>query len=117
MVTEKQYQKIVKDNSPKSKSFANCLKAFLIGGGICALGQGLTDLYMFLNIKEKDAKTLCSITLIFLGVFFTANCCKHLLLRHCCCFATMFLICNNHFTNSWNPALYYRFHNSLSSSI
>lgn len=72
MISKQDYQKIVKSKSPKSKCFVNGLKAFLIGGAICTLGQGLTNLYIYLGIAEKDAKTLCSVSLIFLGVFFTA---------------------------------------------
>lgn len=73
MVTKKEYSKIVKNASPKSKSVVNCLKAFLIGGTICLIGQGFTDLYMWLGIKEDTAKTLCSVSLIFLGVLLTAT--------------------------------------------
>lgn len=72
MVTQKEYNKIVEKNSPKSKIFTNCLKAFLIGGGICTLGQGLLELYKFWGIGEEDAKTLTSVSLVFLGVLVTA---------------------------------------------
>ena len=69
---KKEYSKIVKKNSPNSKSGINCLKAFLTGGAICALGQGLTDLYTSLGLGRDDAGTLCSVSLIFLGVLLTA---------------------------------------------
>lgn len=59
-------------NSPKSKLFVNCIKAFLIGGAICTIGQGFTDLYAMLGAAEKDSKTLCSVTLIFIGILLTA---------------------------------------------
>ena len=66
------YSKIVKKNSPDSKCAVNCIKAFLIGGAICALGQGLTDLYMTLGLSKDDAGTLCSVSLIFIGILLTA---------------------------------------------
>ena len=72
MVTNKEYDKIVKKNSPKSKTYVNCLKAFTIGGGICALGQGLLEIFKYLGAEEQDAKTLVSVSLIFLGVLITA---------------------------------------------
>ena len=72
MIDKKEYKKIVKKNSPKSKTKFNCLKAFVAGGTICALGQGIFRLYTFLKISETDAKMLCSCTLIFLGVILTA---------------------------------------------
>lgn len=72
MVTNKEYDKIVKRNSPKSKTYVNCLKAFMIGGGICSLGQGLLELFMFWGADMDNAKTLVSVSLIFLGVLVTA---------------------------------------------
>lgn len=72
MITPKEYDSIVKKNSPKSKCFVNACKAFLIGGFICTVGQGLTELYSYLGLGEKDSKTLTSVTLIFLGILLTA---------------------------------------------
>ena len=72
MVSPKEYDKIVQKNSPKSKIFKNCLKAFLIGGTICTIGQGLFALYQSFGLDEKMSKTLVSVSLIFLGILFTA---------------------------------------------
>ncbi|MCH5304808.1 MAG: stage V sporulation protein AC [Ruminococcus sp.] len=72
MIDKKQYSKIVKKNSPKSKMYLNCLKAFLVGGAICAIGQGISNLYLYLKIPEEQAKTLSSCTLIFFGILLTA---------------------------------------------
>lgn len=72
MVTPKEYDRIVQKNSPKSNCPLNCLKAFLIGGLICTIGQGLFALYDSLGLDEKLSKTLVSITLIFLGILLTA---------------------------------------------
>lgn len=69
---KQQYAKIVKKNSPNSRGALNCVKAFVIGGTICAAGQGLTDLYMSLGIDRDDAGTLCSVSLIFVGILLTA---------------------------------------------
>ena len=72
MVSPKEYDKIVQKNSPKSKILKNCLKAFLIGGTICTIGQGLFALYQSFGLDEKMSKTLVSVSLIFLGILFTA---------------------------------------------
>lgn len=72
MVSQKQYDKMVKKSSPNSKTLMNCIKAFLIGGLICTVGQGFMNLYDFAGLDEKSAKTLASVTLIFLGIFLTA---------------------------------------------
>ena len=72
MLSKKEYQKIVTDKSKKSKVFVNCSKAFLIGGAICTVGQVLITVYQFAGMGEEDARTLTSVSLIFLGVLVTA---------------------------------------------
>ena len=66
------YSELVKKRSKNSRTALNCLKAFFIGGLICTLGQGLTELYTFLGVDGETSKTLCSVSLIFIGVVLTA---------------------------------------------
>lgn len=70
-MTAKDYAVMVKRNSPKSKTYTNCLTAFCTGGGICALGQGILEIYQALGAQEDDARLLTSVSLIFLGVLLT----------------------------------------------
>lgn len=72
MLDKKEYHKLIKRKSKKSKLFVNSLFAFLIGGGICTVGQGFIDIYKLLGASEDNAKTFCSITLIFIGIMLTA---------------------------------------------
>ena len=62
---------MVKKESPRSPFFIDMIKAFLVGGLICTLGQGLVTLYKNWGVAEKDAKTLCSVSLVLLGVILT----------------------------------------------
>lgn len=71
-VTKKEYSEMTKQASPNSKIFTNCLKAFLIGGLICAIGQALTNLYIALNLTQDTARTLTSVSLVFLGGLLTS---------------------------------------------
>ena len=72
-IEKKQYKKYAAAHAPKSPVFKNCLCAFFFGGGICALGQALTDLYSkWFGFVRSDAATLSSITLIFIAVTLTA---------------------------------------------
>ena len=48
------------------------LKAFLVGGAICALGQGLRMLYEGAGLDGQSAGTAVSCSLILLGVLLTA---------------------------------------------
>ena len=71
MMSNKEYSRLLKEKSPKSPVLKNCIFAFLIGGFICTLGEALTSLYTYMKISEDDAKTLTSVTLVFIGVLLT----------------------------------------------
>lgn len=45
--------------------------AFIIGGGICTLGEALMNFYQYMGIDEEQAGTWTSISLIFLSALFT----------------------------------------------
>lgn len=66
------YSELVRIRSKNSRKLVNGAKAFVIGGLICVIGQGLTELYMALGADEETARTLCSVSLIALGVLLTA---------------------------------------------
>ena len=70
-MTEKEYGKLVKDLAPKSPILKDCIFAFLIGGAICALGQGFINLYSWLDLDEQQASTAASMTLIALSALLT----------------------------------------------
>lgn len=70
-ISKQNYSKMVKQSSPSSPIIKDSVKAFLIGGGICTLGQLLQELYLA-ALPEESAKTLVSVTLIFLSAFLTA---------------------------------------------
>ena len=70
-MTNEEYAKYVKKISPKSKLGRNMLRAFLIGGLICCVGQGLSQLYTWAGLEKADAATAVSMTLIFLGALLT----------------------------------------------
>lgn len=71
-VSPKEYEKMTKNASPPSKKFKNSIKAFLFGGLICILGEGLFELYGGLGINERGVKALVPITLIALTAILTA---------------------------------------------
>ena len=45
--------------------------AFVIGGGICVLGQAVMDGWMAMGLEKTDAGTATSISLVFLSVLLT----------------------------------------------
>ena len=70
-MTEKQYQRIVKEMAPKSPVKKDCLNAFWIGGLICALGQLLINGYTALGMEKEMASTAGSMTLVALSALLT----------------------------------------------
>ena len=70
-MTNKQYAEFVKKKSPPSPIWSDLLRAFLIGGAICALGQVITELWVMSGLSRADAGTACSMTLVFLGALCT----------------------------------------------
>lgn len=58
--------------APKSPVFTNCLKAFLIGGGICTLAEVIVQLLQtYAGMEQKEARLVGSIALIFLSILLT----------------------------------------------
>ena len=70
-MTEKEYGKLVKDLSPKSPIWKDCLNAFWIGGLICAIGQAIMNGYLALGLSKDDAGTAMSMTLVALSALLT----------------------------------------------
>ena len=72
-IDKKTYKKYAQAHAPRSPIIKNCVKAFLIGGAICTLGEGLSALYLnACKLQEEDAAALTSVSLIFLAIFLTA---------------------------------------------
>lgn len=71
-VTGQEYRQMNKKVAPKSPVFTNCLKAFLIGGGICTLAEVIVQLLQtYAGMEQKEARLVGSIALIFLSILLT----------------------------------------------
>ena len=70
-MTEKQYDQLVKELSPKSPVWRDCLNAFWIGGLICVIGQAFVNFYDWLGLEKQDAATAGSMTLVALSALLT----------------------------------------------
>lgn len=71
MISNKEYDKLVKKYSHKSPILKDCTKAFFIGGLICTIGQSLQNLYQYLGLDKDSAGSLVSVTLVFIGILLT----------------------------------------------
>ncbi len=69
---EERYQQIEQQITPKAPVAFNMLKAFLVGGSICAVGQAISYFYIiFFNFTEKTAGNPTVATLIFIAMLLT----------------------------------------------
>lgn len=68
---EQIYNQYVKDMTPTHNWVLNLCKAFLVGGIICTIGQGFTNLYKYWGAGEELAAGYTSLTLIFISVLLT----------------------------------------------
>lgn len=70
-MTNEEYNEFIKSRQPRSPLGKDLLLAFLIGGLICCVGQGITDVYSHFGLSKADAGNAASITMVFLGALFT----------------------------------------------
>ncbi len=71
-ISKKEYPKYADAHAPKSDLLRDTLRAFLIGGLICAVAQGLTTLWKSLGMVKEDAGLLTSVILVFASALLTA---------------------------------------------
>lgn len=69
---QQEYQAFAKEREPKRKILRNCLRAFIIGGIICTIGQGLQWIFIkYFGFTEKTAGDPTVAVLIIISVLLT----------------------------------------------
>lgn len=70
-MTKKEYQAYVERKAKKSNLAVDMLKAFLVGGFICCIGQFIGDLAMHFGYSQENAITMTSMSLVALAAILT----------------------------------------------
>ena len=70
-MTPKEYERYVQQKAKKSPLVKDCLFAFLIGGGICVIGQAVNDVYTGWGLEKTDAGTATAITMVAISALLT----------------------------------------------
>lgn len=65
------YAALAKARAGRSPAGKNFFAAFLVGGGLCLLGQLLLQFYGYLGADEKTGYLLVTVSLIFLSALLT----------------------------------------------
>jgi len=68
----KDYQRLVKQLTPKSNAALLAARAFLVGGTICLFGQFVFDWFRFRQPTEGEAIAATLASMILIGVVLTA---------------------------------------------
>ncbi len=66
------YKKLQSQHELKRPVLKNCLKAFLVGGTFCLIGQAISYLYIYyFNFTEQTAGNPTSATMVFIALLLT----------------------------------------------
>ncbi len=68
---DKRYNEYVKENTPKKSWLINMLKAWLVGGIICVIGQCFLNWYASLGMGKETSALYTTVSLILLSVVLT----------------------------------------------
>lgn len=68
---QKAYEQYVKDKTPVHKLFPNMIKAFITGGIICVIGQGILNYCDKLGLDKDTSAGWSSLILVLLSVILT----------------------------------------------
>ena len=71
-MNKSQYKKYVEKKAKNSNVLMNCIKAFLVGGTVCSIGEVLLKIYTYFGFDKNDSGSLVCISLIFLSALLTA---------------------------------------------
>ena len=69
--TKEEYSEYVKSVSPNSKLITNIIKAFVVGGIICVIGQVISNTLKARGLNLENTSAITSIIMVFLGAFLT----------------------------------------------
>ncbi|MBQ7737727.1 MAG: stage V sporulation protein AC [Oscillospiraceae bacterium] len=70
-MTNREYNEYIKARQERSPLGTDVLRAFAVGGLICAAGEGLSAFYRSRGLDARDAGTAVAMTLVFLGALLT----------------------------------------------
>lgn len=73
MPSKEEYKEMTERSSPPSPSAHNFPRAFAVGGLICCIGQGFTQLYSNIaDLEITKARAAASVTLVLIAAVLTA---------------------------------------------
>ena len=68
---KQEYSEYVKEVTPTHNLGTQLIRAFVVGGIICVLGQFILNALGNMGVEKQDAATWCSVILVFLSALLT----------------------------------------------
>lgn len=70
-ISNSDYSKMTDKASPNSPKLANCIRAFIFGGGICVFAQGLNEIFIRFGLNEEQVKLITPSVIIIITAILT----------------------------------------------
>lgn len=70
-ITPQEYNQMSDNVSPKSNAVLDTIKAFLIGGTICLIGQIILNIYTSMGLDKVASSSWTSVTLVLISAILT----------------------------------------------
>ncbi len=70
-VSPENYKILAQQYTPKPTIVKNVIRAFAVGGIICAIGQVIINFFVSIGLTRVEASTAATATMIFLGALLT----------------------------------------------
>ncbi|QYR24222.1 stage V sporulation protein AC [Paenibacillus sp. sptzw28] len=71
-MSPKEYQTFAKTREPSRPALMNCVRAFVVGGAICLLGQAIQDIFVYtFKMTQREAGNPTVAVLILISVILT----------------------------------------------
>lgn len=68
---KQKFQTITKESEPKPQLTRHCIRAFIVGGIICDVGQLISDIFLKMGYPKEDVASITSVVMVFLGALLT----------------------------------------------
>jgi stage V sporulation protein AC len=72
-LSAEEYKQIAKKHEPSRSVFANCVRAFVVGGAICVIGQAIQEFFKAVfDMTEREAANPTVAVLIIISIILTS---------------------------------------------
>ena len=70
-VVKKRFKTLTEQSEPKPQVTRNCIRAFIVGGAICVIGQIITNILMRFGFTKDEVSAMTSVIMVLIGALLT----------------------------------------------